>query len=145
VFDLDAMSIDQMILIRRIATPVGIALFLIGMALLDPVLALSVYAVIGLLLGGTYLRARRRSRSSPRPTRAEQVEAANRFIHTQRRWDIFQAIFVVYIVGALYWIEGLGAPIVLVALGGAVLSAERLLVEPRIWAALSRQEGFGLS
>jgi hypothetical protein len=92
-----------------------------------------------------YLRARRRSRSRPRPTRAEQVEAAKRFIRTQRRWDIFQAIFVVYLVGVLYWLEGLSASTVLVALGGAVLSTERLLVEPRIWAALSREQGFSLS
>jgi hypothetical protein len=38
VFDLDAMSVEQLILVRRIATPVGSALFLLGMALLDLVL-----------------------------------------------------------------------------------------------------------
>jgi flagellar biosynthesis protein FlhB len=139
------MSTERMILTRRISTFVGVALMLVGMALLDFVLMLTIYGVIALLFGVTFLRARRRSKSRPRPSKAEQIEAVKRFVHKQRRVDIFTAIFLVYLVGVFYWLDGFSATTILVALGGGVLSVERLLVEPRIWAALSRDEGFTLS
>jgi cytochrome b subunit of formate dehydrogenase len=138
------MTTEQMILIRRIVTPIGCILMLLGIALLDPVLALSFYAMIALLFGFVFLRARRRDRSLPPKTKAEEIEGVKQFIHKAHRMDIFGALLFVYMVGVLLWIVGLTVPILLFVVGGVALWAERLLVEPRIWADLSRKHGFSL-
>jgi hypothetical protein len=134
-----------MILIRRISTVVGCGLMLVGVALLDLVLTLTIYGAITLIFGATFLRAWRQRKARPERSKAEQIEAMKRFVRKQRRWDIFQAIFLIYLMGVFYWLTGVSATTVLVAVGGAILSTERLLVEPRIWATLSRDEGFSLS
>jgi flagellar biosynthesis protein FlhB len=139
------MSTERMVLIRRVATAIGMALMLIGLALIDLVLMLTIYGIAGLVFGVTLWRAWRRKRSKPPRSRTEQIEAMREFVHKQRRVDVLQAIFLIYLVGVLYWLDGPSASTLLFALGGVVLSAERLLVEPRIWAALSREQGFSLS
>lgn len=134
-----------MILVRRVATAVGCGLMLLGIAIVSPLLMLTIYGVIGLIFGIVFLDARRRSRSRPRPTKTEQVEAVKRFVQKQRRVDMFQAIFLAYLIAVLYWLQGLSTSTLLFAFGGALVSAERLLVEPRIWAAISREDGLSLS
>ena len=136
-----------MIMIRRLAIPLGFVLMLVAMALISPVLAVTICSGVGLLLGLVVLRALWRRRSNPPGHRSEEeeVEAGKRFIEKQRRLNRFQAIFLVYLVGVLYWIEGLTAPTVLFAVGGAVIALETLVVEPRIWASIAREKGFSLS
>jgi hypothetical protein len=124
-------------------TPLGIGLIFAGLSVLTSTReAFLIFCGIALVLAAAIaIAAARRSRAGPAGDRTASDDLSHwrQFAAGRRRSAPLESVIYLLIAGGSIWVEGLSLGTILIVAGTLLLLTSRWLVEPRIWAEVTRR------
>jgi hypothetical protein len=130
-------------MLRYLPTPVGIGLIVAGLSVItNPHAVILLFAgtaaVLALLIALAVAR-RKRSGDPREHTASEEMSRWREFEARRRKSAPWESVFYLLIAVMSVWLEGLTLGTILIVAGVGFLLISRWLVEPHIWAEITRR------
>jgi hypothetical protein len=130
-------------MLRYLPTPLGVGLILAGLSVITSprtviLLLAGTGAVLALLIALAVAR-RKRSGEPRKQTASEEISRWREFEARRRRSAPWESAFYLLIAVMSVWLEGLTLGTILIVAGVGLLLISRWLVEPHIWAEITRR------